>query len=304
MACFTLWLSAVLVTNMITAFLSQQIRQIAVMKAIGARWYQVMGMYFGTLVLFGTTALVLAFPLGFLAGRLNADFIAYMLNFNIQSYRVPHPVFLLQILIGLGIPLLAAAYPIYKGTQLTVREALTDQGVKQNALGENAFDRFLAGLSGLARPLLLSIRNTFRQRGRLLLTFATLTVGGAIFMVALNVRASLLNTIDVRYAGLHYDLSLSFDQPYPIDELEATATSIPGVVQAEAWGRSTAALVKADGTVDEAFILIAPPPEITLITPAVIDGQWLSPENGIVLNHNLLAEYPDLQVGDEITSAA
>ncbi len=295
-----LLLSAVLVANMIAAFLAGQIRQIAVMRAIGANLHQVVGMYFGTVFLLSATAAVIAMPLGIVVGRSIANFIAFMLNFNIASYHISHPVYLLQVLVGLGIPLLAAAYPIYKGTRLTVREALNDYGVSQTAFGENRFDRLLANINGLARPLLLSIRNTFRQRGRLLLTFSTLAMGGAIFMAALNVRASMFKTIDVRYEGLHYDLSLSFDQPYPMDELESTAKTLPEVIQAEAWGRGSAEIINPDGTAGDSFIVLAPPTDTQLITPALMEGQWLSQANGIVLNHNLLAEYPALQAGDEI----
>ncbi len=294
-------LSAVLIGNTISALLAQQVRQIAVMKAIGARHQQVTTLYFGMVLLLSSTAAVIALPLGIFVGRGIADFMAFMLNFNIQSYRIPHLVILLQLAVGLGIPLLAAAYPIYRGTRLTVHEALSDYGIAQNQFGESWFDRLLTRLQGLARPLMLSIRNTFRRRTRLVLTFSTLAIGGAVFMAALNVRASLLRTIDLRYEGLHYDLNLAFDKPYPMDELETTAANVPGVASAESWGRSSAVIINNDGTSGNAFVLLAPPVETKLIDPMLIEGQWLSQENGIVLNHNLLVEYPDVHVGDEIT---
>lgn len=294
-------LSAVLIGNTISALLAQQVRQIAVMKAIGARHQQVTTLYFGMVLLLSSTAAVIALPLGIFVGRGIADFMAFMLNFNIQSYRIPHLVILLQLAVGLGIPLLAAAYPIYRGTRLTVHEALSDYGIAQNQFGESWFDRLLTRLQGLARPLMLSIRNTFRRRTRLVLTFSTLAIGGAVFMAALNVRASLLRTIDLRYEGLHYDLNLAFDKPYPMDELETTAANVPGVAAAESWGRSSAVIINNDGTSGNAFVLLAPPVETKLIDPMLIEGQWLSQENGIVLNHNLLVEYPDIHIGDEIT---
>ncbi|MCQ3931335.1 MAG: ABC transporter permease [Chloroflexi bacterium] len=296
-----LLLSTVLIGNTISALLAQQVRQIAVMKAIGARHQQITTLYFGMVLLLSSTAAIIALPLGLLVGRGIADFMAFMLNFNIQSYRIPHPVILLQLAVGLGIPLLAAAYPIYRGTRLTVREALSDYGIAQSQFGESWFDRLLAGLRGLARPLMLSIRNTFRRRARLVLTFSTLAIGGAVFMAALNVRASLFKTIDLRYEGLHYDLNLAFDRPYPMDELETTAANVPGVASAESWGRSSAVIINNDGTAGNAFVLLAPPVETKLIVPMLIEGQWLSQENGIVLNHNLLVEYPDIHIGDEIT---
>ncbi|MBI5928328.1 MAG: FtsX-like permease family protein [Chloroflexi bacterium] len=296
-----LLLSAVLIANTIAAFLAQQIRQIAVMKAIGGRGRQIIGMYVGMILSLSGMAAIIGLPLGLLAGRGVANFMAFMLNFNIESYRVPHPVILLQLTAGLVIPLLATAYPIYRGTQFTVREALNDYGVSRSIFGENWLDRLLVRLNGLTRPFLLSVRNTFRRRVRLIFTLSTLAVGGAVFMAALNVRASLLKTIDLRYEGLHYDLSLAFNQPYPVEELEKTAASVSGVASCESWGRGTAAIVGKDGTAGNAFIVLAPPVDTKLITPMLIEGEWLSQENGIVLNHNLLAEYPDVELGDEIT---
>jgi len=46
------------------------------------------------------------------------------------------------------------------------------------------------------RPLLISLRNTFRRRGRLILTLFTLTMGGAIFVAVFNVRITLHDYID------------------------------------------------------------------------------------------------------------
>ena len=43
----------------------------------------------------------------------------------------------------------------------------------------------------LSRPLLLSLRNTFRRKGRLALTLATLTLAGAIFIGVFSIRSSL-----------------------------------------------------------------------------------------------------------------
>ena len=40
----------------------------------------------------------------------------------------------------------------------------------------------------IPRPFVISLRNTFRRKPRLILTLFTLTMGGAIFMAVFNVR--------------------------------------------------------------------------------------------------------------------
>ncbi len=63
----SLFLSGFLVINTISALMAQQIRQIGIMKAVGARTSQVVGMYLGTVLIFGLLSLVVAVPLGGLA---------------------------------------------------------------------------------------------------------------------------------------------------------------------------------------------------------------------------------------------
>jgi putative ABC transport system permease protein len=60
------FLSIFLVTNTI-ALMAQQIRQIGVMKALGATFSQVTGVYLGLVLAFGTLALLIAIPLTALA---------------------------------------------------------------------------------------------------------------------------------------------------------------------------------------------------------------------------------------------
>lgn len=122
-------------------------------------------------------------------------------------------------------------------------------------------------------------------------------------MTALNVRASLLSSIDGKYERLNYDVTLTFNELYPTNELEAVALATKGVVYAEAWGRASSTLIEADGTSGNTFVVLAPPVDTPLLNLQIIDGAWLTEDinNGIVINHNLLSEHPALQVGDVVT---
>jgi len=296
-------LSGVLVVNMISALLAGQIRQIGVMKAVGARTRQVMGIYFGAVLILGLAALAVASPVNGWVGRAYAAFTADLLNFDIVSDAIPPWVFVFQIIVGLLVPILVAAYPIYRGSQITVQQAISDYGVGQGTFGTSLVDRLLGQMGGLARPLLLSIRNTFRRRGRLALTLGTLAVGGAIFVAGLNVRASVSKTVEVSFGSLKYDIELSFSRPYPVEQIEQAVRNIPGVVRVESWGGAEAALVYSDGTSGNRFNVIAPPTTTELIQFPIIEGRWLLPgdQNALVVNHLLLDKEPSIQVGDKVT---
>ncbi|MBI5031220.1 MAG: FtsX-like permease family protein [Chloroflexi bacterium] len=302
-------LSTILVINMIAALLAQQVRQIGVMKAIGGSTRQAMSIYLSMVVVLGLTALVIAMPLTIWLGMRYADFVAGILNFKIYSYEIPTWVF--AILIGLGwlAPILAAAYPIYRGSQITAREAMSDYGVGQGSFGRGAFDSLLGRLRGRSRPLLLSLRNTFRRRGRLVLTLFTLAIGGTMLIVAMNISASIDKTVDRTMSVHQYDVEILFNRAYSKQQIEQVIGDAPGVTRVETWGQIKALPVRTDGTHGNEFSIISLPPKSEMLNLEIVDGRWLVPgdQNAIVLNHGLVAELkerdPQLQIkaGDQVT---
>jgi putative ABC transport system permease protein len=303
-----LLLSGILTATLISAILSQQIRQIGVMKAVGASTRQVMGIYFSTILILCFIALTLAIPLGVLAGQGYARSAAGLLNFEIKNDTIPLWVYLVQVALGILVPLLTAAYPVYRGSRMTVREAINDYGIAQHQFGTSRFDTLLGRISGLSRPLVLSLRNAFRRRVRMVLTLLMLVAGGTSFMAALGAAASWTQTIDDTFASHHYDLDLQFDRPYAATTIEQSIRAIPGVTDVETWGMVSAVPQYADGSFGggERFMVMTPPPTgTTLITPSLAEGRWLRPQdtNAVVLSDAQAQTDRGLQlhVGDEIT---
>jgi putative ABC transport system permease protein len=240
---------------------------------------------------------------------------------------VPAWVYLLEALVGLLVPLLAAAWPVARGTRVSVREALSDYGVAQGGFGTTAFDRALASHSGTARPLLLSLRNAFRRRARLVLTLTTLAAGGLFFMSALNVRATLVRTIDRLFDSVKYDLSVGLAGLQPLETLERAVRRTPGVVRAEGWVSTEATLAPPDGTAPESqatpsphtaaqaaghatvaqspdrFTLIALPAGSDLVAPEILEGRGLrrGDTNALLVNDRLATRDPRFRVGGEVT---
>lgn len=174
MGLLALVMSGVLVTNMIAVMLGRQIRQIGVMKAIGGSAGQIAGMYFSMVLVLGLAALAIGIPISLTLGRTLANYEAVqMLNFDIFDDHVDLWVYGLLCAVALIIPLLAAAYPIIKGTRITVVAALSDYGTGRVSFGRSRIDVALGNIKGNSRFLLLSLRNTFRRRGRLILTLLT-----------------------------------------------------------------------------------------------------------------------------------
>jgi putative ABC transport system permease protein len=332
---FALLLSGVLVVNLLTALMAAQIRQIGVMKTLGGTRRQIAGIYFGQALLLGAAALLVAMPVGLWGSRALCRYFAILLNFDITSFAVPPWVYLLVAAVGLVVPLLAAAYPVWKGSGVSVREALDDYGVGRKAFGTSAFDRALTGVGGLARPVLLALRNTFRRRMRLALTTATLALAGLFFMAALNVRASLIKTLDRLFDTMKYDLTVNLGRMYPFEQVERATRNTPGVLQAEGWltvegslpdagaapadsgaghmrgggnmhggGRQGANDVEngGDAAGGGRFSVVGVPVETKLLKLNLLEGRGLQPgdTNAVVVNTRLASLSPKIKVGEEV----
>ncbi len=297
-----LGLSGFLVVNTISALLVQQIRQIGVMKAVGARTRQITGLYLGMVLALGLLALGLALPLGLLGARLALGVVTNLMNFDVTSFRVPLWVYLLQGAAALVVPMLAAILPVRAGTRLTVREAIASYGLTGGSFGRGLSDRVIARIRGLPRPMLLSLRNTFRRKARLILTLLTLGLGSAIFVAVFSVRASLLLTLDEALKYWQYDVGVIFNRSYRIDVIARETLAVPGVVAAESWGYTSARRERPDGTESDNLAVVAPPADTRLLQPIVLSGRWLVPddENAVVVNTDLLRNEPDIVVGDKI----
>jgi putative ABC transport system permease protein len=305
-----LFLSVFLILNTVSALLAQQKRQIGVMKAIGARTGQIMGMYLTLALLYGLCALVIAVPLSGVGARALSAFIAGLFNFDLSEMRLPPAAALIQIAVGVIVPLLASLPPFLANLRVTAAEALrVGYQPGKGRLGAGWIDRLLSGANlwfarhTLRRPLLLSLRNTFRSKGRLALTLITLTLGGAIFMGVFSVQASLDQTLDDLLRWWGFDVMVIPARPYRADKMIQAALDVPGVVAADVWFQLPARRMRPDGIESDNLYFFVPHPDSPLVpAPKIIAGRWLLPEdeNAVVLNALAMKEEPDIEVGNDI----
>ena len=81
----TVLLSGFLIVNTITALMTQQTRQIGIMKAIGGANSQVFVMYVVLILGFGLAALMIAIPLANVAAKAIGGWMAGYLNFHSRA---------------------------------------------------------------------------------------------------------------------------------------------------------------------------------------------------------------------------
>ena len=295
-----LLLSGFLVINLVSAMLAGQVREIGIMKAIGASPGQIASMYLGLAFVIGLAACAVAIPAAWMIGRQYAAFTADLLNFDITGAEVPGWVVLSQLAVGALLPLAAAAIPVIRGSRLSVSEALRDVGIAERSGNSGVL---LRNARGFARPLLLSIRNAFRRRSRMILTLLTLATGGAVYLGAGNLRASVMTSVDTLFGAQRFDMVLRFTEPHAVDSIESIVGGVAGVSGAEAWSGARAAVQRADGSVGNAFPVTAPPAGTQMMTATIREGRWLrsGDTNALVINSRVVDDEPQLEVGSTVT---
>ncbi len=299
-------LSGFLVFNVITAILTQQTRQIGVMKAIGAQSGQVTMLYLRLVLAFGICALLFAVPLGALGAGAFSRFIAGQLNFDLNGVNLSPAVLALELGIGLLVPVLAALVPILGVARMTVRAAVQEQGTDAPPLAAGSATTFFTQLQQrlrLPRPVTLSLRNTFRRRQRLIRTLIPLALGGAIFMAVLTLRASLFTTLEATLTSQGYDVQIQLDDGYTARRVMQVVAGVPGVAAAEAWTTREAIPVRLDGSDADNARLFAIPPATQLYQPTLVAGRWLAADetDGIVVAVGLLQAEPEFALGSPLT---
>lgn len=300
---FCLIASSFLVINTIMAILAQQVRQIGMMKAVGARSGQIMSLYFSMVLAYGLLALALGLPLGAGSAFFLTRYMAGLLNFDLVGFSLPASIWLAELGVGLLVPAAAALAPVISGSRITVLKAVSDFGISQSGTRQGLIDRMLERVHFLSRPTVLALRNTFRRKGRLGLTLLTLTLSGVIFVGVFSVRSSLLATLDHALAYWQFDLEMNLRAPYRVEEVQREVRSLPGVVDVEAWQDVSTRRLRPDSTESDSIYMIGLPEASKMLKPTLLEGRWLLPddENAIVINTEVTRKEKDLKVGDQIT---
>jgi putative ABC transport system permease protein len=309
------FLSSSLIANTLNALINQHLRHIGVIKLVGGRRRQVLNMYLVLIVVFGLLALALAVPFGGIGAYGLAEFIADKMSFSLLGYRIVPLAFVIQVAVGVLVPLVAGLVPVINGSHTTVLKAISgnlaaDGGgqAERSPKRESRWERFQTRVTNalarrgihIPRPLLISLRNTFRRRGRLLLTLFTLTMGGAIFIAVFNVRVTLHSYMEAIGQYFIADVTVDFDEAYRLREVEQYAMQVDGVTYVEGWQFASVEALLPDGTVGENLTVLAPPAESSLVRPILVDGRWIFRDDvrKLTVSEAIFQEFPGLEAGD------
>lgn len=293
-------LSSVLVASMMHALLAEQVRQIGVLKAIGASTRQVAGIYLGQVAILAAASLAIGLPLAIVVGGVYARFSGQILNADVSQAAFPWAAVLAVAVAGMVVPVAFALVPVLHASRITVREALDDDPVAR-PLGSRRFDRWLTGIAWLPRPLALTLRTAFLRRARLALTVGALATGGAAFMAALNLSDAWTRGVKDDFSRRRYDLTAVFAQPVPVATLDSLLAAVPEVERAEYWPEAGAYLIGPGGVPGGTVQLLGPAPGSLLDLKLMAGRQLVAGDtNAAVVNQAVVARHPGLRVGESV----
>ncbi len=297
-----LLLGVCLVLSIMSALVTQQARQIAVIKAIGGRTRQVLGIYLGMVLILGVLSALVAIPFSVVGARVLVTFISGMLNLNASLDHFPPEIIGLQVALAVLVPLAAALIPVWDSARRSPALALSEYGRGHVWSGVHIVDRMLQVFRGLTRLERLAFRNPFRNRGRLIISLIMLALAGGGFITVMNLQTALQQTVDTMLDFWQYDFWLALDEPYRIERLENEALPVPGVHSVEGWEFELTRRVRPDGSESNPIYFFGTPPESPMVSPKIVEGRWLNTgdEAALVVGVGLLDVEPDLGVGKEI----
>ncbi|MGC4152301.1 MAG: FtsX-like permease family protein [Propionicimonas sp.] len=292
-----LLLGALLVATMLNNLFMQQIPQIGMMKAIGARSGNVARLYLTMTLLIAGIATLIATPLAVLIGRAGTGALTGFLGVEPASLTAPWWAILTTIAVGLAIPPLLALLPLIRASRTTVRKAIDHSGAVAPTGKSRGLLTGSAGRGRLSRALMMTARNAARRPGRLVLSVGLLAVAGGVFIAGLSLNASTQAVDDERIAERTWDVEVQLAGPAPAAEVVATAEQVPGVTSVSTLYRMQTSIAAPgelpvtrtypdQGHGSVSLTAVTDPATDPGFPPTIIDGRWLTPgETGsVVLN--------------------
>lgn len=295
--------SCFLVINTITTLLDEQTHIIGTVKAIGGTQRAIFLSYLLSVGLYSIVGTLLGLLCGSAGGYALAWKLANIHNLDLGAFTLPPDVLTLGLAAGLLTPVLAALLPLWNGTRITVRDAVSAYGVSSVEAPTHPRLRqsITQRLTWIPQTTWLGLRAVFRKRGRAILTILALTLSGTTFLAIANTAYAIDTQVANRYENYHFDVKINQVGGTPEDEahFQNWMLTVPNVRHIERSG--TMQITTQWGNVD----LSGVDEDTQTYHPALVAGRWFLPhERRVLLLSDDIANQAGLHVGEAITFSA
>lgn len=304
-------LSSLLTASLLSTMMARQVREMGIMKTLGASSWQILLSY----TLLVQTIALLAWVLAFFPAEMGVRFfvqaITGLLNFDVVDESQSLSARLIQTGVALLVPLLVSLPALFRGSGVPVIKSLADYGVSGESFGKSRLERWALRWESREGFFTYALRTALRRRGRFVLSLALLATAGAIFLAAVNTARSWSVLTQDLYTSRHYDLEVGFSQPVDGQELAKKLASKHEILRVESWLTARTTLTAGrqmpiertypDGA-HGAFSLVAVPSGSNMVSFNVSEGRLLDQNaSGEVVLNQVVPDAERVNVGDQIS---
>ena len=206
-------MSGILLLNTVTTLIAEQTAIIGTMKAIGGTRRVILRGYLLSIGIYSLLATVPGLVLGILVGAGLTSFLARTIPLALGPLVVTPGLIALSLATGFGVPLLAALWPLWNGTRITVRTAFAAYGINKGG-GNASLARLGHHFTWISQTTWLALRSLFRKPTNATLTLLMLTVAGTSFLVVQTAATSVNETVGAVWTNIHADVEVYANESY------------------------------------------------------------------------------------------
>jgi len=306
LALIILFVSLFLIANTMNTIVSEQTREIAMMKAIGATRRTVFRSFLTTSALIGLIGAGIGAGLGILVAYL-VEHTLMKQSFGFDApFDVDWPTVAISLAVGVGVVVVASLPAIFRTLRVSVVDGLESHGISAD-YGRTLVDRSLMRVRGIPRVVQMGIRNAARRKGRSVSTLLQVAFAVGVVIAMLNGSDALIDMTVRAYDPWTWDLRANVtdnpSDPMTVDKA-ARIVGIDGVKSVEPVYRAAAKIndrtVSLYGYVQDTSALDH---DATLAENG--QGRWWTREEAaaaarVVVVGDALSRFEGLGLGDTI----
>lgn len=273
-------LSGFLVGNTVAAIMAEEMRQVGIMKSLGAGRLRLIRAYLLPALLLGGAGTLIGLPLGIVGGGALGTYLANLLGLRLPPPNLAAREPLLALAVGIGVPVVAAVVPAWHGAGTPVSALVRSYGVAA-ARGRRLLDRLLRPVGRLSTIGLMALRAGGRRPARSAVTVLVIALSAAAFLATQTLDSSVRGTIDRLYGIYAADAYFSVGSPVTT-RYASDLAQLPDVARAEAWSRT-------GGFVGSLSVDVwGVPSDTQLYRYQLVEGRWYSGQpREVVVSANL-----------------
>ena len=246
---------------------------------------------------YATIGTGLGIVIGTAGGYYLATYLGGLVSLDIGPLQVTLWQVLISLGVGIGSPLVAALIPVYSGTRITVKQALSGYGVESSSRGNGGWNRVARVMFVLfPQTVQFGVRNMFRKRLRSVLTLVTLAVAGAALLAVQTANYSFNTFLNQVYHVYHFDVIVALSDPIPQSTFEHLLSPVNGVGRIEGLNQDKATTQWGDAQ------FTAVQQDTQIYRKELVAGRWFaSGDHDMVIISQDAADKSGLKAGNTIT---